>query len=133
MTERGDFSMATNYAVRCVATLAVVLVIAGCGGGGGGGGSSNSLRVQVSPTSELMQIDAQHPFSAQVVGSADLGVNWSVQEANGGTAVQTGDNTATYTAPSQPGTYHVVATSRADSTKTSVAEVRVYVLPPSPP
>lgn len=124
--------MIADYAVRCVAVFAVVLVLAGCGGGGGGGGAS-SLRVQVSPTNQLLAVDAQRSFSAQVVGSADLRVNWSVQEANGGVAVQTGDNTATYTAPRQPGTYHVVATSRADNTKTAVAEIRVYSLPPSPP
>jgi chitinase len=124
--------MVTDYTVRCVALLAVVLVLAGCGGGGGGGGAS-SLRVEVSPTSQLLEVDTQHSFSAQVVGNANLRVNWSVQEVNGGVAVQTSDTTATYTAPGQPGTYHVVATSQADNTKTAVAEVRVYTLPPSPP
>ena len=124
--------MTIRYAVCCVGLFAVIFALTGCGGGGGGGGAG-SLRVEISPTTELIEVDAAHPFSAQVVGSADLRVDWSVQEANGGLAAPTGDNTATYTAPGQPGTYHLVASSRADSTKKAVAEVRVYALPPAPP
>ena len=47
---------------------------------------------------------------------------WSVQEgASGGTI----DATGRYTAPTAAGTYHVVATSVADPTKTDAAVVRV--------
>jgi hypothetical protein len=49
-------------------------------------------------------------------------VTWSVQEgAAGGTITPTG----VYTAPENAGTYHVVATSAADISRTAVAAVAV--------
>jgi hypothetical protein len=48
-------------------------------------------------------------------------VTWSVQEASGGTISAAG----LYTAPLTSGTYHVVATSRADTTRTGTATVTV--------
>jgi hypothetical protein len=61
-------------------------------------------------------------FSASVAGAADTSVDWSVQEgAAGGTVTPAG----LYTAPQDAGTYHVVATSRADRTRSAVAAVTV--------
>jgi chitinase len=48
-------------------------------------------------------------------------MTWSVQEASGGTI----DPTGLYTAPAAAGTYHVVATSVADSTKSGISVVTV--------
>ncbi|HQR30207.1 MAG TPA: cellulase family glycosylhydrolase [Anaeromyxobacteraceae bacterium] len=49
-------------------------------------------------------------------------MTWTVQEGAAGGAVS---STGTYTAPSTPGTYHVVATSVADGTRQDVAAVTV--------
>jgi len=56
-------------------------------------------------------------------------VLWSVVETGGGVVSGSG----LYTAPGAAGTYHVVATSAADTTKTSSATVTVTAPPPPPP
>jgi hypothetical protein len=60
-------------------------------------------------------------FSAAVTGTTSTGVTWSVLEAGGGTVSATG----VYTAPAVAGTYHVVATSVADSTRSASAPIAV--------
>jgi hypothetical protein len=60
-------------------------------------------------------------FTASVTGTADGTVTWSVQESAGGSVSSDG----TYTAPSTPGTYHLVATSHADPTKSATIAVAV--------
>jgi hypothetical protein len=60
-------------------------------------------------------------FSATVTGTTSTGVTWSVLEAGGGTVSATG----VYTAPAVAGTYHVVATSLADSTRSGSAPIAV--------
>jgi hypothetical protein len=68
-------------------------------------------------------------FTATVTGTTDTGVTWSVQEAGGGTISSAG----VYTAPATVGTYHAVAKSVADGTKTAVATVTVTADTTSPP
>jgi hypothetical protein len=56
------------------------------------------------------------------VGNAtDTSVTWSVSESGGGSVSASG----LYTAPSTAGTYHVVAKSNADQTKTATATLTV--------
>ncbi|HZX93216.1 MAG TPA: hypothetical protein VFE90_01780 [Myxococcales bacterium] len=55
-------------------------------------------------------------FTATVTGTADTAVTWSVVEATGGSV-----NAGVYTAPGGGGTYHVVATSHADASKSDMA------------
>ena len=93
-----------------------------------GGGTSNStllavhLAVSVSPLSPQVALAGQLNFTAAVVPAATgPAVTWSLQETNGGTITATG----LYTAPSVPGTYHVVATSIADPSQTAAASVQV--------
>ena len=51
-------------------------------------------------------------FTATVTGALDTVVTWSVKEgATGGSITTAG----LYTAPAKAGTYHVVATSKADT------------------
>ena len=76
--------------------------------------------VQVSPASALVIVSLPQPFTAQIVGGSG-GVNWTVKEAAGGTITTGG----LYSAPATAGTYHVVATSQADSTKSSTVTVTV--------
>ncbi len=61
-------------------------------------------------------------FSATVTGTSNTSVTWSVQE---GTAGGTITSAGVYTAPSNAGTYHVAATSAADTSKSAVATVTV--------
>jgi hypothetical protein len=59
---------------------------------------------------------------ATVTGATDTSVTWSVQEgAAGGTITSAG----VYTAPTSEGTYHAVATSRADPARSAVATLTV--------
>lgn len=60
-------------------------------------------------------------LTATVTGAADTSVTWAVQEAAGGSVTAAG----VYTGPSNGGTYHAVATSVADPTKSAVIAVTV--------
>ena len=93
-----------------------------------GGGVSNTVslqvtvNVQVSPARALWATGSTNQFSATVLGTNNTNVTWSVREgASGGTINSTG----AYTAPSAPGTYHVIATSQADLMQSAVAPIIV--------
>ncbi|ABS25441.1 Ig-like domain-containing protein [Anaeromyxobacter sp. Fw109-5] len=87
------------------------------------------VRVTVTPTSVSVETGATAQFGVDVAGSGDASVTWSVLEgAAGGVVSATGQ----YSAPSAPGTYHVVATSNADPAKTATATVLVSA-PAEPP
>jgi hypothetical protein len=60
-------------------------------------------------------------LDATVTGASDTSVTWSVQEGNGGTVSATG----VYTAPSTASTYHVIATSNADRSKSATVSIAV--------
>lgn len=64
-------------------------------------------------------------FSAVVIGATEQNVTWSVVEDNGGSIT----NSGVYTAPATGGTYHVKATSTADSTKSATATIVVRPVP----
>ncbi|WP_420067694.1 hypothetical protein [Stigmatella aurantiaca] len=97
--------------------------------------SSAVINVQALPTPVSVRLTPIAPtvpagttllFSVSVTGTSNTAVNWSVTEAGGGTI----DATGRYTAPATEGTYHVVATSAADPSKSDTATVRVVVIPP---
>lgn len=107
-------------------TFLLVLVI-GCGGVA----SNNvvhpfvpSAIVAISPTTDGMFVNQTCQFTATVTGTSNTAVTWSVQESNGGTVTA-----GLYQAPGIPGTYHVVATSVADPTKSATAAVSVSAVP----
>jgi hypothetical protein len=80
------------------------------------------VTVSLSPSSGATDACLSLTFRATVTGAADTSVTWTVQEgAAGGTITSAG----VYTAPPDAGTYHVVATSRADPSKSAVAAVVV--------
>ena len=86
-------------------------------------GPAAGLSVAVSPHDPSLVPNASLAFSAAVTGTASraTAVTWSVQEAGGGKV----DAAGTYTAPGAAGTFHVVATSVADPSKSDVATVAV--------
>jgi hypothetical protein len=81
------------------------------------------VRVQVSPAEAQVRTGETQQFAAQVSGSKDPAVRWSVVEQGAGQVGATG----LYTAPSVPGLYTVRAQSVAD--ERVVSEARVRVLP----
>jgi uncharacterized repeat protein (TIGR03803 family) len=75
--------------------------------------------VEIFPTSVTVPTGAIQTFVAAVQGGG--GVIWSVKEGTGGSISQLG----IYTAPVAAGTYHVVATSSANSAQSASATVTV--------
>lgn len=78
----------------------------------------SQISVAISPSSASLQTGGQQQFNASVSGTSNTAVTWS---ASGGTVSSAG----LYTAPSTPGTYKLMATSIADSTKSASSTVRV--------
>ena len=80
------------------------------------------ISVSLSPSPAATNSCLTLTFTATVANATNKAVTWSVQEgATGGTITTAG----VYTAPANAGTYHVVATSVADGTKTAVSTVTV--------
>ena len=81
-----------------------------------------AVTVSVSPSPAATNSCLSVTFTATVANTTNRAVTWSVQEgAAGGTITSAG----VYTAPANAGTYHVVATSAADPTKTAISTVTV--------
>ena len=83
------------------------------------------IAVFTSPAFALADAGGTIPFRAAVNGTSggqSSSVTWSVAEGAAGGTV---DGTGLYTAPAAAGTYHVVATSVADPSKSSASAVRV--------
>ena len=76
------------------------------------------VSISVSPGTATIQTGGQQQFTASVSGTSNTSVAW---KATGGTVTTTG----LYTAPSTAGTYTVIATSAADSTKSASATITV--------
>jgi len=138
-------SCRTNY----VGSLVLLIVIAGCGSGSGW--NANNVIVNVSPGAATIAEDGQVPLQATVnglcPGCAPSISLWYISEngANGictntppipqcpaGVIQETGlsNLTATYTAPSTAGTYHVIAdweipVGQGSITKTGTSVVTV--------
>ncbi|WLT30994.1 glycosyl hydrolase family 18 protein [Geothrix sp. PMB-07] len=81
----------------------------------------------INPTAAAVQTTKTQQFTATVTGASNTAVTWSVQETAGGAM----DATGLYTAPATAGTYHVIATSVADATKSATAAVTVTTTPPA--
>jgi Galactose oxidase, central domain len=80
------------------------------------------VAISISPTSDTLGPNGLRTFGATVTGTTNTGVTWSIIEgAAGGTIDASGD----YVAPTVQGTFHVVATSVADPTKSATATVTV--------
>jgi len=83
------------------------------------------ISVGVTPASASTQIRGTLSFAATVNGTSageSTGVTWSVQEGAGGGSV---DASGRYTAPGAAGTFHVVARSIADATRSGSATITV--------
>ncbi len=111
--------MRYGRAITCVLSLVLVIWMSGCGGKGSQS-SKLPVSIQVTPGTSTVTVGQSQTFIATVSNAANTAVSWSLQEgAAGGTITAAG----MYTAPMKAGTYHVVASSVADSTKTAGASV----------
>lgn len=82
---------------------------------------SLSIIVSISPSSINVNTGSQTVFTADVSGSSDTRVQWSVQESGCGDISSSG----IYVAGNTAGVCHVVATSLADASVSSLATVSV--------
>lgn len=89
--------------------------------------SSVVVTLAIEPESITLAPGAETVFVAQVSGTTNAGVEWSVEEEGGGSVSASGD----YVAPDKAGTYHVIATSLADRSVTATAVVTVVEDAPS--
>jgi len=89
-------------------------------------GQGQDVAVTVSPDGATVAAGGTQVFTASVTGTANTTVTWSVQEGAAGGSIAAG----TYAAPAGAGTFHVVATSVADPTKSGSAAITVTAAPP---
>lgn len=96
------------------------------------------IGVSVLPATSSLATRGSLALTGTVSGaSVSSGLTWSLLEPAGGTLVDHGDNTALYTAPDAPGTYHVRAASIQDPERTAIVsftvrQVTVAVSPVAP-
>jgi hypothetical protein len=93
--------------------VTLLVFLSACGGSSNSTPSSTQLKLNMTTASSLVGQTAQF--------SANVPVDWSVSEKNGGSIT----NNGLYTAPASVGVFHVVATSRADKTQSATAAVDV--------
>lgn len=89
--------------------------------------------VFISPNQVAMTTGESVPFTARVNGTVNPLVSWTVSEGTAGGSISTN---GTYTAPAVFGTFHIVATSQADTSQSgqavvTVQQASVSVSPPS--
>ncbi len=114
----------------CLFSMIFLLItpLFSCGGGGNsaGGGGDPTISVTISPTTPTVGISETITFKAAVSGGTDPNVFWSVKENSAGGKI---NQNGTYTTPDTTGTYHVIATSQADTTRSAMATVTVVLIP----
>ena len=86
------------------------------------------VTVTVAPASTTLATGASTTFTATVTSTDNTAVTWKVDELTGGSVSTTG----VYTAPAIEGSFHVRATSVADTTK-SATGIAVVTKTPAPP
>jgi len=79
-----------------------------------------AVAISISPITATLDACKGQVFTATVTNTSNTAVTWTVTEAGGGTVTN-----GIYTAPQTAGTYHVVAMSVADPTKTVQGTITV--------
>ena len=113
--------MSPRRLARCASAALLLLTIA-CGGNKSAPPPPPVVAGSVTPATANLLQGATQQFAATVTNAANIAVSWSVQEGSAGGTV---DATGKYTAPNAAGTFHVIATSQADTTKAAIAIVTV--------
>jgi len=123
--------------------LVIVLLLAGAGTAmwilhsslpGNAAAAPSSVVVTVTPESAQLVTGKSFDFAASVSGTNNTQVTWAVEEGDAGGRIVTHGGKAkggkfssvvVYIAPNTPGTYHLVATSKADPRQSASAEATV--------
>jgi Putative Ig domain len=108
--------------LRTIAVLGLAVAVLACGESSTPG--TADISVTVSPRAATVAPGGSTTFSAHVNGASagqSTAVMWSVQEGGGGRV----DASGKYTAPGSTGTFHVLATSAANPSRTDTATVTV--------
>src|SRR5260370_3438986 len=82
--------------------------------------NNHAVQVVVLPHTADVFTSASASLTSIVTGANDTTVTWTVREGSAGGSVTSG---GLYSAPAAPGSFQVVATSNADSTKSDNATV----------
>ena len=115
--------MRVGRAAVSVFILLVVASLAGCGGGTAPPEAAQTgIVISLNPGAANLDACQAASFGALVTGASNAGVVWSVQEGAAGGTITAG---GAYTAPSTAGTYHVIAASSADATRSATGAVTV--------
>ena len=85
------------------------------------GDGDPEVTVSISPKNVTVGTNEDQGFGATVMGTSDESVTWSVVENGGGTVTDYG----LYTAPLEPGTFHVRVSSNADPSAQATATITV--------
>lgn len=86
--------------------------------------------VTINPPEATVHVGQTQTFEAVVKGTHSTGIQWAVEERNGGRITEDG----IYTAPRHLGLYHVIAASEENPAAKAVAKVTVvteYDIPDS--
>lgn len=82
--------------------------------------------IDIDPPALTLTLGDFKSFLGTPHGTHVNGINWSIQEgAAGGSIVANGSRFGDYTAPNQPGIYHIIARPVADPSQSAVATVTV--------
>ena len=131
--------MSSPRAVLLALTLLAVGMLSACGGASTNTTNNSTppvppvppvITVSVSPTTTSVDQGDTSQFSVSVTGSSNQAVTWSIQEGSAGGSI---NQAGLYTAPAAAMDVHVVATSVADTSKSSSALVTVNAVSVSMP
>jgi hypothetical protein len=84
---------------------------------------SATVTVKIQPNPILLGPGDVARLVVDVKGAADASVTWSIREGPAGGAIDPSVSPVQYRSPSIEGTFHIVATSKADTTASDVATV----------
>ena len=104
------------------------LLAASCSHGKASSTSPAGITVAIQPNAVTMAPGQMVPLAASVSGSSNVSVVWSLTEGTPGGSVTA---QGLYTAPTVAGTFHVVATSQADASKSATTAVTVTTQNPT--
>lgn len=111
-----------TLSVKTVLALLALPAICACPAAQVTSGAATGVVVVVTPGDAELEPGEAVAFRAAVTGTTNTAVTWSVSEGpTGGSITPEG----LYTAPMDAGTYHVVATSLAETTKSQTVQVKV--------
>jgi len=128
LVRSNSFTNMGFHRIAMALTIAAAFGLWGCGGGSTSSPAPTPpsppslISVTVTPNSVTVLRGATQAFTAKVNGTTNAAVTWSVEESSSGTI----DSAGVYTPPQNgAGTFHVVATSQANSAAAGAAVVIV--------